>query len=101
MYIVISKWEPLPGQREEFLDRSRKVRESLRRESGIVLFEHFFNEDGQAVAVVGYKDEETYHRIAEDPQGAFAQALVEHGLEDCARWVSSERGVSTDSLATA
>lgn len=51
-----------------------------------------FKSDGQNVVVHGYTDEAAYHKVVDDPAGAFCQALVTHRLEDMGQWVSSERG---------
>jgi len=94
MYIVVSRWEPVPGKEEEFEAKGRTMRNLLRNQSGIELMEGFRAEDGGAVAIIGYESKEHYDRIVNDPDGFFAKAAADHGLEETATWVRSERGES-------
>jgi hypothetical protein len=93
MYIVVSKWQITPGADEEWKARGLAVRQALRKVPGITVLEHFYTHDG-AVAIVGYQDEATYHRIVDDPNGPFVKAIDEHKLEEVSHWVWSERGES-------
>ena len=91
MYLVVSRWEALPGRAEDFERVGPDVRAVLRAQPGTVLVESFPN-DGQYVVVHGYQDEAAYHAVVDDPNGPFCQALARHKLEEMGRWVSSERG---------
>lgn len=92
MYMVVSYWEPLPGKEADAQLRSGGVAETLRRQPGVEFLERFQSEDGKYIAVVVYRDEETYHRLIDDPDGEFVRAAAASGIEQTARWVRSERG---------
>src|SRR4051812_14859200 len=92
MYLVVSRWESLPGKEQEFEDRGRAVRAILRSTPGVKLIEGFQTENGQVVAILGYDSQESYERIVNDENGPFQKALAEHRLEECSQWISSERG---------
>jgi hypothetical protein len=94
MYIVVSRWEVIPGMEKEFEERGSAVREILRKTPGVQLIEGFRSESGGAVAVLGYESQEVYDRIINDENGPFARAASEYQLETCGRWVSSDRGES-------
>lgn len=96
MYIVVSKWQPLPGKEEEFEARGRRVRGVMEGQPGVKMMEAFTNEQGQRVAIIGYESEETYDRITNDPEGAFAKTAAQVKLEDVGSWLSSERGPSVE-----
>lgn len=96
MFIVVSRWEILPGMDGEFEKRSRAVRDAIRNQSGITFMEGFRTEDGAAVAVVCYESRQAYDRVVNDAEGPFNKAVTEHRLEECAKWVRSERGDSID-----
>jgi hypothetical protein len=91
MYLVVSKWEALPGKESEVQERARQVRKTLRSQPGCVMVESIYN-GKNALAVHGYVDEDAYKRIVQDDNGPFARAVAEHRLEEVARWVSSEAG---------
>jgi hypothetical protein len=94
MYIVVSRWEVIPGMEEEFEEKGRAVREILRTTPGVQLMEGFRTDEGGVVAIVGYESPEVYDRIINDESGPFAKAVSEHQIETCGRWLSSERGES-------
>lgn len=96
MYLVVSRWEPFAGREEDFEARGRIMRDLLRAQPGVERIEGFRTEDGGAIAVVGYESEAAYARIVGDENGVFAKAAAQHGLEECARWVRSERGSTVD-----
>jgi hypothetical protein len=96
MYMVVSRWEYLPGMKEEFERRGPAVRETIRSQPGVKFAEGFRTEDDGIFAVIAYNSKGDYDRIVNDPDGPFAKALAESKLEDCARWVSSERGETMD-----
>jgi hypothetical protein len=91
MYLVVSKWEVLPGKETEFESASKKMRELIRSWPGVRLVEGLRNENG-AIAVVGYDDEDTHRRLVLDPGGPFEKHAAELSLDSLARWVWSERG---------
>lgn len=96
MYLVVSRWEPFPGREDDFEARGRIMRNLLRAQPGVESIQGFRTEDGAAIAVVGYESEAAYARIVGDENGVFAKAAAENGIEDCARWVRSERGSTVD-----
>ncbi|MBV9852470.1 MAG: antibiotic biosynthesis monooxygenase [Armatimonadetes bacterium] len=91
MFLVVSRWEALPGRAEEFERVSPDVRAVLRQQPGVVLVESFRSE-GHYVVVHGYQDEAAYHAVVDDANGPFRQALAKHKLEEMGHWISSERG---------
>jgi heme-degrading monooxygenase HmoA len=96
MYIVVSRWEVIPGMEEEFEEKGRVVREILRTTPGVQLVEGFRSDEGGVVAILGYESQDAYNRIVNDESGPFAKAVNEHQLETCGRWVSSDRGESVN-----
>jgi len=92
MYIVVSRWEPFPGKEEEFADKGRAMRNLLRGEPGVKFLEGFKDDEGGAVAIVGYKSRADYDRIVNDPNGPFVKGAQTHKIEESAKWVRSERG---------
>ncbi len=95
MYLVVSLWKIHPGKLKEAEERSLAVREALRTQDGIQLFEGFQLDDypdDRMMAVVGYQDRETYERLIKDPNGPFAKALEKSELEEVTTWVESWRG---------
>lgn len=95
MYMVVSRWEAIPGMEDEFRRRSQPVRESMRSQPGVVFLESIF--DGKtAIAVHAYETEDAYRRIVQDPDGPFAKAVAVHRLEEVARFVGSERGETVE-----
>lgn len=92
MYMVISKWEAVPGHEAEFRANGRVMRNALKRLPEIELLESFAAGAGQIFVVMGYKDEAAYQALVQDPHGRFAKLASEHGLEDHGRWIWSERG---------
>ena len=97
MYMVVSKWEIIPGKEDVVEREGRQMREYLRSLDGVEFVETFRAEDGSGIAVLGYRDEDTYRRIIQDPEGPFEKRARELRLEDNMRWVWSERGETVDS----
>ncbi len=91
MYLVVSKWQPLPGKEEEFEEIGKKMRDILRAHPGVVMVEAF-KCDGYNVAVAGYENEEVYNQLIQDPNGPFETAAREYNVEEIARWIGSEKG---------
>lgn len=94
MYIVVSRWEPLPGKEEEFEAKGKIMRSLLSAVPGVKMVEGFRDESGGSIAVVAYESKSAYDRIVNDPQGPFVKAATEQKLEETAKWIRSERGES-------
>ena len=94
MYIVVSRWEVIPGMEEEFESRGRAVRETIRSQPGVDLVQGFHSESGGVVAIIGYDSKDAYDRVVNAVDGPFNKAVAAHRLEECARWVGSDRGES-------
>ena len=92
MYLVVSRWEIMPGMEMEFERRGRAVREVMRAVPGVKLLESFLTGDGGGIAIVGYETREAYDSIVNDENGPFAKAMAQHKFEECGHWVWSERG---------
>jgi hypothetical protein len=93
MYLVVSRWEALPGKEAEFEQRGISMRDLLRKQPGVKLVEAF-GSNGTRVVVHGYEDEATYDRVISDPNGPFVAASNETGIETVARWLGSEKGTT-------
>jgi len=91
MYLVVSKWQPKPGQDEAFRSRGQAARNALRKVPGVTFIEAFWGEQGPMV-VMGYESEERYRAIVHEPGGVFEQIAAAQALDDVAEWVWSERG---------
>ena len=92
MYIVVSRWEALPGKSDEFEAVGKKMRSTLGAISGVSLMEAFQSENGTIMVVVGYDSLQDYDRLVNDPNGPFAKAAEENQLDSVGRWISSDRG---------
>jgi hypothetical protein len=95
MYIVVSKWEVLPGKQEAFEAAGRMMRDLMRSLPGVEYVQGLKSEDGNAVAIVGYTDENSYHAVMADG-GEFEKAARENNLESIGKWLWSERGEAVD-----
>lgn len=96
MYMVVSKWRPLPGKEDAFIEKGRAMRAMMRSQPGVKMMEGFRSEDGTFCSVHVYDSEESYRRIVHDPNGPFATAAAEHGIESVGEWIGSERGETQD-----
>ncbi|HEY0868625.1 MAG TPA: antibiotic biosynthesis monooxygenase [Fimbriimonas sp.] len=92
MYIVVSRWEPVPGHQAEFEAGGEKMHAFMREQPGIEFFDSFMSENGQVVVIHAYRDRETYDRLINAPDSAFNRKLKEVNLEQHSRWLGSERG---------
>lgn len=95
MYYVVSKWQMLPGKEETFKEVGSKMREFMRRVPGVEFVEGLACEDGHALAIVGYSDEETYRRVTADG-GPFETEARKYDIESAGKWLWSERGTAVD-----
>lgn len=95
MYIVVSKWEILPGQEDAFRAAGRTMRDFMRNLPGVEFVQAMKCEDGNAIAIVAYTDEKSYQNIMADG-GEFETAARKHNLEGMAKWAWSERGEAID-----
>ena len=91
MYLVISQWKAKPGRDQEFEAIGHRMRDLMRQTPGVTFVEAIQGPDS-IYAVHGYEDEAAYNRIVQDPNGPFAQAASEHGIEDVADWLNSVKG---------
>lgn len=91
MYMVVSRWEILPGKEAEFEKIGKSMRGMLRAQPGVHSVSGLRN-GNNVVAVVNYADEATYNRIVQDPNGPFESAARDHDMESVGKWVGSERG---------
>lgn len=92
MYIVVSAWEIVQGKGAEAQGLGREMRSRLRAVPGVELIEHFASSDNEFMVIVAYRDEPTYHKIIDDPDGVFQKGLAELDLESVMRWKQSWRG---------
>lgn len=95
MYLVVSRWEALPGREGEIQERARPIRQVLRAQPGCLIVESI-NDGQRALAVHAYENEDAYKRIVLDENGPFARAVAQYRLEEVARWVSSEAGYTEE-----
>ncbi|MBS1718240.1 MAG: hypothetical protein JSS72_10970 [Armatimonadetes bacterium] len=95
MYLVVSRWEPLPGKEKEFEAQGLAARDAIRNTPGVETVMGFTTEDGARIAIIGYKSKSVYEEIMGD-NGAFAKIAAKHQIENVAKWVRSERGEMVD-----
>lgn len=91
LYLVVSVWEPLPGQEEVFENLGRESAARMRQQSGVALIKAF-RSGNRRIVIHGYSDEATYQLLVSDPDGPFARTQAEYPIEDCGRWLYSEQG---------
>lgn len=91
MYVVVSKWEFVPGRESDFDTIGRKLRNELKTWPGVESVMSVNTGTGE-IAVVGYTDEETYKKLISDPNGPFETSLAQYDVDSIAKWVWSERG---------
>jgi hypothetical protein len=96
MYLVISRWEVIPGHEEQAAVARIKMRDVMRQQPGVEFINGFSLDDGKLVAVHVYSDEDAYKAIVGDPDGPFAKAAAENKIEEHMQWISSERGAAID-----
>lgn len=94
MYIVVSRWEVVPGKEQEFEIRGKTVREMIRSQPGVKMVEGFRTDEGGVVAIIGYESRAAYDNVVTAADSPFNRAVAEHKLEECGRWVGSDRGES-------
>ena len=92
MYVVVSRWEVQPEDRDAFAERALLVRETARALPGAVQVEGFYGEDGTAVILMFFETEEAYAGIYADIDSPFARALDAQRLDTLGRWLGSDRG---------
>jgi hypothetical protein len=91
MFLVVSRWQALPGKEEEFERQGRELGAITRSQPGVLLVETFRSGD-HIVSVHGYADEGTYDRIVQAPDSIFARELESRRMYEIGRWLGSERG---------
>lgn len=97
MYIVVSKWETAPGASDEFrTGAGRQMRDWLRAQPAVEFVNEFETEDGNAVAVVGYKDQASYKKLILDDGSEFEKKAAEMNLAKMGKWLWSERGEAVE-----
>ena len=96
MYIVASIWKLVPGKEAEAQALGLKMRDLLRSTDGVQSLTQFEIGPGERMVVMGYRDEATYQKIIQDPNGVFNKALADLNLESVMTWVQSWRGPSMD-----
>ncbi|HJP84166.1 MAG TPA: hypothetical protein VJ835_11760 [Fimbriimonadaceae bacterium] len=92
MYMVISKWEFDPASEGVVKDKARRMMQQIRAWDGVESAFNVRTSPGSVLAVIGYRDEATYQRLIQDPNGPFEKAAQESGIEQEAQWKWSERG---------
>lgn len=91
MYIVVSKWQPNPDSHGAWMAMSAKMKGILDAIDGVEFSHRFQNQNGEAVVIIGYRDEPTYHALVADG-GAVARSMAENNVESVGTWISSDRG---------
>ena len=93
MYVVVSKWEYDPAYEAEVRASASLMMQALTSWPEVAFAYNVRAGDGYVLAIVGYRDEDSYRRLVQEPNGPFEKAAAEHGIERLARWIWSERGV--------
>jgi heme-degrading monooxygenase HmoA len=92
MYMVISRWDAGPKGHDEFVKRAMVVREAACKMPGVVEARGFVSEEGTAVIVLVFEDENAYQNLYAKPDSPFAKAIEEQRIDMVGRWLGSERG---------
>lgn len=95
MFLIVSQWEAKPGKEADFERVRVKTAAAFRKQPGVEMV-HSFKSGKKLIAIHGYKDEATYRKLVDDPQGTFAKISAEHGIDEFGTWISSERGEATE-----
>jgi hypothetical protein len=92
MFVVVSKWEYLPSMEDEVRASARKMMETINAWPEVEFSYNVRTGENTICAIIAYRDEPSYQRLIQDPDGPFAKAAAEHGIENHAKWLWSERG---------
>jgi hypothetical protein len=92
MYMVISKWEYDPSHERDVRASAAKMMSTIGEWPEVESAYNVRVAANSVLAVITYRDEASYNRLIQDPEGPFAKAAAEHGIEDHAKWLWSERG---------
>ncbi len=92
MFMVISKWEYDKTHENEVRESAAKMMTAFDGWDGVEFSYNVRTGENTVCAVIAYRDEATYQKLVNDPNGPFAKAAAEHGIENHARWLWSERG---------
>jgi hypothetical protein len=100
MYGVVSKWQFDPAREQDVLARADRMMHTINGWPGVVSAVNIRIALDALLAVIFYADEATYQSLIHDPNGPFSQAVAQHGIEEVANWVWSERGLVMGSLTS-
>jgi len=96
MYIVVSRWEALPGKWSEFEATGKKMRAAIRTWPEVEMVHGVRISEDAVFAIIGYKTEADYQRLIQAENGPFQQLAQQHNIESIAKWVWSERGEASE-----
>lgn len=96
MFVVVSKWEFDPANREALEAKGSRALSTIKSWDGVADAYNVRVAENSVLAVLTYRDEATYHALIDDPNGPFARLAAELGLEDSMTWLWSERGERMD-----
>ena len=71
MFTVISRWEFDPKQEEQVMTKSKDLMQKIRSWDGVIEAYDVRVAPGAVLAVLTYRDEESYHKLVKDPNGPF------------------------------
>lgn len=90
--MVISKWDYDKAQEDQVREAGHKMMSTIRSWEGVEFAYNVRTAESSFCSVIAYRDEDTYQRLINDPEGPFVKAAAEHEIEKNAHWNWSERG---------
>ena len=92
MFVVISKWEFDAAHESEVAASGEKMMAAISSWPAVASAFNVRIGDSHMISVIEYTDQASYERLVQDPNSPFEKAAAEHGIEQHARWLWSERG---------
>ena len=92
MYVVVSKWEFNPADEATTMAAGNKMMEGIANWDGVGEAFNIRTGPGSVLAVIKYRDEETYNALVHAADNPFDKLAAEHGIDQAATWLWSERG---------
>ncbi|MBX3111634.1 MAG: hypothetical protein KF857_06455 [Fimbriimonadaceae bacterium] len=92
MFVVVSKWEFDPMVEEATLATAGQMMAVIGSWDGVEEAYNIRTGPGHVLAVIKYRDEATYDRLVRAADNPFDKLAAEHGFDNGATWLWSERG---------
>lgn len=92
MYVVVSKWQYEMENEASVREGAAKMMQTINGWPEVQFAYNVRTSPDSVLAIIGYSDEASYHRLVQDPNSPFEKAAAEYGIENNAKWLWSERG---------